>query len=273
MNFLGRLRKQKSILINYATPQFYKSQQLNSQSARTLGCLDYCINYSPTDIDAEFMKSNHRILAEQRGAGLWLWKPYIIFKTLRRMRRGDVLFYCDSGALFLQSAQSLVERAAVSRSVVCFSVGLPEYEWSKKDAIVLMDAEQPAILETDQRLAGFQLWYNSRDNIDLAYEYLTHCCDYRIISDAPSTCGLPEDPRFRENRHDQTVFSLLTKKRSIECFPDPSRDHSDKGFPKVIELTRYRKHCADRTLRGQVSHWAESSINWILMAARLRKFV
>ena len=45
-------------------------------------------------------------------------------------------------------------------------------------------------------------------------EWLTYCKDPRIITDDKSIFG-PEDKEFKENRHDQTVLSLLSKKWEI----------------------------------------------------------
>jgi hypothetical protein len=40
----------------------------------------------------------------------------------------------------------------------------------------------------------------------------------RLITDLPSTCGLPEFPDFKSHRHDQSLFSLLYKKHGyLSC--------------------------------------------------------
>ena len=35
----------------------------------------------------------------QRGAGYWIWKPYIIWKTLQDVEDGDIVCYIDSACL------------------------------------------------------------------------------------------------------------------------------------------------------------------------------
>ena len=37
------------------------------------------------------------------GAGYWVWKPYIVLKTLLAMNDDDVMFYNDVTGLFLTS--------------------------------------------------------------------------------------------------------------------------------------------------------------------------
>ena len=43
--------------------------------------------------------NNHSefILANKRGYGYWLWKPYLIMKTLEQMNDNDILVYADCG--------------------------------------------------------------------------------------------------------------------------------------------------------------------------------
>ena len=40
------------------------------------------IVFDKKDISLEFRGKNREILEEKRGGGYWLWKPYIIWKTL-----------------------------------------------------------------------------------------------------------------------------------------------------------------------------------------------
>lgn len=270
MKLLQRLAQSRTVLVNFATDEFLKSQRLNSISATTIGEIPHVVSYRSRDIDYRFRKQNQKILTVRRGAGLWLWKPYFILETLRRLRDGDLLFYCDSGSIFVHSASTLLQMAREAESVLCFSVGLPEIEWSKRDALVCMDMDRPDVLSTPQRLGGFQIWFRCRKTLTLAEEYLHHCTNWKIISDDPSSCGLPEYDRFRENRHDQTVFSLLTKRHGIQAFRDPSRPPSETGgvvqsheYPQVLALTRARHPTHVRSFRSACSIRAENCLRWL----------
>lgn len=48
-------------------------------------------------IDDEFYKLNKSIFEQKKGDGLWLWKPYIIYKTLldENIKEGDYVYYQD----------------------------------------------------------------------------------------------------------------------------------------------------------------------------------
>ena len=48
--------------------------------------------------DKEFWKKNGDFIEKnKRGYGYWLWKSYIIKKTMDMMKDGDILLYLDSG--------------------------------------------------------------------------------------------------------------------------------------------------------------------------------
>jgi hypothetical protein len=278
MKLLQRLAQSRTVLVNFATDEFLKSQRLNSISATTIGEIPHVVSYRSRDIDYRFRKENQKILTVRRGAGLWLWKPYFILETLRRLRDGDLLFYCDSGSIFVHSASTLLQMAREAESVLCFSVGLPEIEWSKRDALVYMDMDRPEAISTPQRLASFQIWFRCSKTLALAEEYLFYCTNWKVISDDPSICGLPEYDGFRENRHDQTVFSLLTKRHGIQAFRDPSRTPSENcsaagsnEYPQVLAHTRARHLTHDRSIRGVCSSTAESWLRWLQLRWKLRR--
>ena len=49
-----------------------------------------------SDVDFWSQHSNF-IEHNRRGYGYWLWKPYIIKKTMEEMKDGDILLYLDCG--------------------------------------------------------------------------------------------------------------------------------------------------------------------------------
>lgn len=235
-----------TLLINYANAEFRKSQQLNSQTGRDVGKFDEVISYSPQDIDAEFRERNKHILKQVKGNGYWLWKPYFIHRALQQLRDGDILFYSDSGAYFTADVAPLTDLLDRSgRDLVVFELQQIEKHWTKRDAFILMDCDSPEFTDTKQRLATFSIWRKSKFTMDLIEEYLELAQDERLITDLENQCGQPNDPEFKNHRHDQSIFSLLSKKHGIEAHRDPSQWGDDvrelypnSPYPSVIHSTR-----------------------------------
>jgi len=236
------------ILINYANKKFINSQKLNSSTGKTIGGFDRVISYGRKDIDEVFYQKNKMILENPRGAGYWLWKPYIILKTLESVNEGDIIFYCDSGSHFISSMEPLFELLTDAQDVIPFQLDDVQLEkkWTKRDAFILMGLDEPKYFDTPQRMGGFQLIRNSQFSLDFYREYLSFAQNPQIISDLPNKCGTPNYPEFKDNRHDQSIFSLLTKKYNLKAFRDLSQwgNHlitADSSYKQILKLTRNSK--------------------------------
>ena len=88
------------LVINYANEGFRSWQQLQTKTAYLFGA-NKVREYSAKDIDDDFYTRNKFILDQKRGAGYWLWKPYIIKDAFSTVNDGDYVFYVDSGAFFI----------------------------------------------------------------------------------------------------------------------------------------------------------------------------
>lgn len=174
--------------------------------------------YSMADVDREFYNQNIKIFSQPKGAGYWLWKPYLIRKKLAEIQDGDVLMYVDSMYLFMTDPCKLMPANA---GHVCFErkAGqgtFKEFPYTKHDAYLLMDVKPD--YQRIQPWAGFLMLRKSDAVVKFVDEWLHYCQDYRIISNDPSELA-KELPGFRGNRNDQTVLSLLLRKKHWNCRP------------------------------------------------------
>lgn len=245
------------VLLNFADVAFRASQLLNSESGLAVGGFEKVLSFGPRDIDAEFANRNHKILREPRGAGLWLWKPYLVCRALEQLREGDFLFYCDSGSIFLGPIDRLIDVCErTGQDLICFELLHLEKHWTKRDTFVLLGCEEPQYAETQQRLASFSLWRKTERTVAFAHEWLAASQDERMLGDGPNVMGWPNYEGFQDHRHDQSIFSLLSKQWGLPAFRDPSQhgnkyvaNYRESEYPQLIHHTRDRK----MTLRQKVS--------------------
>lgn len=82
------------------------------------------------------------IPVQERGAGYWLWRPYIILKTLLyEMEEGDLLLYADSGSEAIGDLRLLFELAEEDDIIIFQTppqLSHPEKERTKPDSFVIM---------------------------------------------------------------------------------------------------------------------------------------
>ena len=210
-------------LINYADGGFYESRAFNSISGIQAG-FDAVIQYRRKDISEDFLKANERILNEKRGAGYWLWKPYFIWKTLRDTDEGDIIFYSDSGAKFIRHLHQIFEKIRhADRGILAFEMSghHKENEYCRKQVAEEVVCCEEEIIKSDQRMASFIGVRNCEESFNVIDQWERLCTKEHLILDLPPQEG--EFETFKEHRHDQALWSLLSKKLKLETAPDPSQ--------------------------------------------------
>ena len=232
------------IAINYSNEYLTEAQKINSLTAYYQGKADLVLEYSPIDIDKEFIEKNIHILKHHRGGGYWLWKPYIILKTLNSFKEGDYIFYADSGSYYVNKIQHLIEELEkYTQDIMPFQIPFLEKAYTKRDAFILMDCDEDKYAHSLQFQATFILIKNTAFSRAFFEEFLFYAQDERIITDIPNTLGKENHPEFIENRHDQTIFSLLCKKRNLKFFRSPDHNMIDGfSYPKIVVSTRRRNN-------------------------------
>lgn len=213
------------ILLNYASGgRFVQSQLANSQSGLAAG-FNVVYQMSDRDIDRSFAEENRDTLSQKRGAGYWLWKPYFLNKLIWQICEDDILFYADSGSVFIKNMEPIFQAIANDKNGIAafrMSGGHLEKYWTKRDIFRTIGAESEEITNTPQRMASFIVCRGTAFAKSLVKEYLTLCCNPHLVTDEPNMDGWVE-PHFKDNRHDQSVWSVLTKKHGVATLPDPTQ--------------------------------------------------
>lgn len=204
----------KIVAISYADEKYIKQLKINKLTAFNIGKVDEYYSYKFDDIDLNFKKKNQDILFRERGNGYWLWKPYFILKTFKeKLKKGDYLIYTDAGIFYLDKVEKIIKYMISINEDIWFNrLDHMEKIYSKRDAFILLDADSPIYTDTYQYMAGIQIYKKSTFTEIFLEKLLKYSTDRRIITDDPNTQGLPNYKEFIENRHDQTVLSIFTKK-------------------------------------------------------------
>jgi hypothetical protein len=216
-------------LVTYATPSHEAAAARLLQSAKRVGGFAGGRVYGPQDLDEGYRVRNAAILAAPRGAGYWIYKPYVILHyMLHNAEAGDIVCYMDSmyefKALFTPWVQEWTQAAphiGLTHNKP-IEVQFLEKAWSKRDAFLLLGVNETAMRESNQAWCGFVAFPHTFMSVQFLAEWLTYTQDARIVTDAPSTLLLPETPDFIENRHDQTICSLLAKKWGVHMHDFPA---------------------------------------------------
>lgn len=206
--------KPKIIAISYGNKKYQRQLQINKKTALEIGKVNEYYSYGPNDIDPEFRDKNKDILFRKRGNGYWLWKPYFILKTLKeKLNEGDYLIYTDAGILYMNSTSIIIDFLTKRKAEIwAIQTHYIEKQYTKRDAFILLGADMPFYTETPHYMAGIQIYRKSKFTENFLEEVLYYSQDKRIITDEPNTLGFNNYKGFKDNRHDQTVLSIMIKK-------------------------------------------------------------
>jgi hypothetical protein len=235
-----------TLLINYADGSFHEAQKLNSKTGLLIGRFDRVIGYGRADLDDEFCHRNQATLSLTLGAGCWLWKPYVVLKALKEeLSDGDLLFYCDSGAVFLSAAAPVLELCRnLEPPVLLFELEREHSlrKWTKRDCFHYMGMDRQPYLDLPLLVSGYFVCRKEPFTIAFFEEWLKFAEDPRILTDQPNSCGLPNYSEFIAHRRDQSILSLLARKHAVSTVPDISQWGNERrpaGLPQILALTRW----------------------------------
>ena len=176
--------------------------------------------------DTEFYNKHGRFLEENsRGYGYWLWKSYVVKKQLEKMNENDILVYADSGCVLnvngkkrLHEYFDMVQQSEYG--MLSFQMCHIEKKWTKMDIFKHLEAYE--FLETGQLVATTFVIRKCEHSVNLVNKWYETCQHYDLINDSPSNST--NHPDFIENRHDQSVWSIILKKYGSAII------HSDETY-------------------------------------------
>jgi hypothetical protein len=209
----------KKYFITFGNGQFTKQRDRVALEAMETKWFDEIIVESPETIKDfinlhdQFFKNNNR------GFGYWLWKPYIIFRQLNKMSAGDCLFYTDAGASILPHRENrfneYVEMLKQSNTPILAFSGNVYYErqFQKMQTLKRFDLHNDdSFLKSPQIESGVIAFKKSEYTMDVVKKWLDVVVEnnYIYVNDTISD----EHEEFIDNRHDQSILSILCKLNS-----------------------------------------------------------
>lgn len=204
------------------------------QQAKSTGYFDKTILFTERDLktDKEFWNKHSTFISKnRRGYGYWIWKSYIIKKTMETMKKGDILCYLDAGCEIGGSKQLLIPSFldAVKTDKIIGSKTCIERDWCKMDLLLHFNMQDSKFIDTAQRQSGALIIYTcpkTKFIMDLWYDT---SCNYHFIDDSKSNAKNLQC--FKEHRHDQSILSLILKKYNMI---------SKKSMRNCIHIVRNR---------------------------------
>jgi len=175
--------------------------------------------YSPEDLSEEFKAAVGQTLQEPRGGGYWVWKPYIINDMLNQLNEDDILVYTDAGCTLqpagvprLKEYINMISKDS-GKCVLAMRLEFPENNWTTS-AIFEHFGIPPENdrAESNQVLTGASIYRKCKGSMALVSAWLKTAMERpELFTNVFNEEAKVKRPAFYENRHDQSVFSVLVK--------------------------------------------------------------
>jgi hypothetical protein len=275
----------KKYFCSFADSAMYRSRNRIKKQAKNMHIYDQIIVYNEYDLNEDFYNYFKDKLKPGRGFGYWVWKPQIILQTLGKMEDGDILQYTDAGCHLnkkgIKRLREYFKLADLSKTgMLAFQfktpednnlekiTGLLEMQWTKGDVFDYFGVRNNAeIYNTEQIESGMLFIKKTNNNIRIIQKWMqAYYDDFSLVEDTPSKS--PNFSGFIENRHDQSILSIIAKINNIptvssfECYQHDfkklknypilalrDKDYGQNPFSKrAIDFIKRVIHFAERCL-------------------------
>ncbi len=219
--------KQKIDFITYGDSKKYSiSKKHLIGLAEHSKFFDNCIAYGTNDLNPKFVKRFSEVFNQERGGGYYIWKLSILIEHLKQLNNNDILIYCDSGSsLNFNASKRFYEYIEIINNSEYGNLRFEskkfhiEKNWTSKELFDFFEIEIDSSIGNSTQLLGGHLIFKKNDHTEQFMQKFNQVVntDYKLITDFYNSNQISE---FQENRHDQSIMSLITKKYGGEILPN-----------------------------------------------------
>jgi hypothetical protein len=211
--------------ITYGNHTFEIAKRRLLGEAHEFGEFTTINGYGPSDLTSAFQTEYKDVLDMRRGGGYWLWKLDIIRQSVSRIRVNEILVYLDAGCrLNIYGRKRFREYIDLlynsPHGILSFQMsgnnGFGSFQcekaWTTKEIFEAVGVDvNSEHAKTGQYLGGVLIMKKNEHLMKYLAEYEKVIrSDPRLCTDFYNTSN--QCSEFEDNRHDQSISSLLRKK-------------------------------------------------------------
>lgn len=210
-------------LISYGNENYSAQMEFLKETALASSFFNEVILYDRKDIDAGFYMQFESILNQSKGAGFWIWKPYVVLRALTFLDKGDLLVYCDAGCMInplgKERFQNYIDLLMSSDTgSLAFELPQKEIVHTKREVFDYFES-QSAVKNSNQLSGGVFLLKKCNHTTLLVDEwYNTLSKNPLLFTDDKNI--LTQDRKFLKHKNDQSIFSIIRKTYGSEIITD-----------------------------------------------------
>lgn len=220
----------KKHFITYGTNRYSGSKFRLKDQVEQLNIFDSITLYDDTKITKEFKQKHKEVLSQQHGGGFWIWKFDIIKQKLNEIADGDYLVYLDAGCVINQAGKERFYEYFnmlndSSYGIISFRTNYKEYTWTTSQIFNYFNINYNSeIGNSGHALGGILIMQKKRHLLkilDEVYKVLDY--DDKLFTNIYNK--EKQHPGFKDNRHDQSILSILRKIHGSIILSDETLSH------------------------------------------------
>ena len=247
-------KDKKIVLFAFASLDLKRSVKRLEEQALNSNFYDSIKIITPNNFNQETKIKATNLLknGKKRGYGYWFWKPFFLSKIMKEINDGDIIHYIDIGCHIKKTGSNrfyeyLNLLTETNKWLVAFQyhtnnikflnqIKFPkreEFKYTKSDLFEYFNCiEKKEITHSPQFWSG-SFFIKKNDDAEIFIQKWNKVFEERfdLIDDTPS--NIKNFPGFIENRHDQSVFSILCKFCSIESLSAYECDWAEKDSKRT----------------------------------------
>lgn len=221
--------------LSYGDDKYSNSKLRIENESKSFG-FDNVNIYGRNDIDEEFVNKTSPYINSARGGGYWLWKSFFLKKTFDKMSFGDYCVYADAGCTINPNGKDRYEYYKKlilenESGVLSFRMdGLDEELYTTEEIFKNFGVENNSdIRKSGQIMATILVFCKTIKSQKLVDDYYNLAITRpNLFSDDFNYSNNSE--RFVDNRHDQSILSVMRKRNTSVEIVDETYSGTMEGW-------------------------------------------
>lgn len=208
---------QQTHFVTYGNENFDNSKKRLREESANSGWFDTTTICGPENLSEEFKHEFNDILKKKKGAGYWIWKFDIIKQELTKLTNNDILIYMDAGCTMNTKGKirfneyiEMLEKS--NETIISFQLSHIEKKYTNKE---LFHHFNMNVNDKNGNSGMIMSTVLIMKNTAKMMKIIDDCInvlrtDHLLVTDHYNKKNQCND--FIDNRHDQSILSLVRKK-------------------------------------------------------------
>lgn len=212
-------------LISYGDNNFKNAKKRVNNEGINSEWFDTTTICGPENLSEEFKHEFNDILKKPRGVGYWIWKFDIIKQELTKLAINDILIYLDAGcSININGNKRFIEYIEMlnnsNESIISFQMPHIEKKYTNKELFHHFNMNvNDNNGNSGQIVGGVLIMKNTEKMMKIIDECINVLrTDHLLVTDYYNKIEQCND--FIDNRHDQSILSLVRKKHGSIVLTD-----------------------------------------------------